>query len=810
MKKSTLFFVLMLTVSLYSNAQQTNASGTKQLLAGQRSAEKTNKSNQLELPPIVFTVRHQYKVDHHNTATFFPSAKHEHNNGRFIPGGALKLRRPDGVVETLLETKTGVIRDPDVHWDAQKIIFSMRENVHDSYHIYEMNVSDKSVKQLTFAKEVDDLFPFYLADGHIGFSSTREPKYCGCNRHIMANLYRMEPDGANIFQISKNTLFDSRGRMLPDGRILYDRWEYVDRNFGDTQSIWTCNPDGTNHVIYYGNNTPSPGAVIDARPIPGSDMITCLFAACHDRPWGAMTIIDRKLGIDGEKPVYRIWDAHLRKLIGDINYPSFNPDLLGNSMRRKIASPYPLSKEKILYTQMIRPNNEKTGLYLGIVDKSGNLLYEDKQYGCYEPVPLMPRKRPPIIPFRRDFVSKTGTFYVQDVYQGTHLKGIKRGDVKYLRVIESPEKRFWSKGALLSTVAPAVNWDELMNKRVLGIVPVNADGSAMFEVPTEKFVFFQLLDKDGVMLQSMRSGTYVQPGEVNSCVGCHEDRLSAARAASGTVSTQSKQITTLTKPVKAYSYFDNVQPVWDKYCTSCHNDDKPEGQKLNLTGGTGLVFNRSYSELWAKHWIKVVGSGPARHLEAKSWGAVASRIYPFITKNHGGINLKEKDPDAFRKVVEWIDVNAPYYPDYATSYYDNPYGRCPLTAAEVRQLEKLTGQKIFVSSGVRYYNIATYIDEKEQLNPRDAAFLKAFTSINFDEPAKSPVLRGVRSESVRGQVLQIIQIGKERINQNGRNESEGFRYCEMDAWREAKYQQRRNRELEFRKAIAEGRKIYDK
>jgi hypothetical protein len=770
-------------------------------------AGNVSEPDKWELPPIVFVVRHQYKRDHHNTATFFPSAKNEHNDGRFTGGGALKLRRSDGGVETLVEAQVGLIRDPDVDWDAKKIVFSMRKDIGDSYHIYEMNLADKAVKQLTFAKDVDDMFPFYLADGHIGFSSTREPKYCGCNRHIMANLYRMEPDGANIYQISKNTLFDSRGRMLPDGRILYDRWEYVDRNFGDSQALWTCNPDGTNHVIYYGNNTPSPGAVIDARPIPNSDMVTCLFVACHDRPWGAMAIIDRKLGIDGEKPVWRIWDNHLRKLIGDVSYPSFNPDLLGNSMQRKIASPYALSAEKILYTQMIRPNNEKTGLYLGIVDKSGNLLYEDKEYGCYEPVPLLPRRRPPVIPFRRDFVSETGTFYVQDVYQGTHLKGIKRGEVKFLRVVESPEKRFWSRGALLSTVAPAVNWDELMNKRVLGVVPVNADGSATFEVPSEKFVFFQLLDKDGVMLQSMRSGTYVQPGEVSACVGCHEDRLSAAAVTSAL--TGSRKVTKLTAAVKSYSYFDNVQPVLDKYCAGCHNEDKPEGRKLNLTGGTGIVFNRSYCELWAKHWIKVVGSGPARHLEAKSWGAVASRVYPFLTANHEGINLKEKDPAAFRKVVEWIDLNAPYYPDYATSYYDNPYGRCPLTAAEVRQLEKLTGQKIFVQSSVRYYDIPTYVDEKEQLNPRDATFLKAFTSVNFDEPAKSPLLQDL-AEPAKTQALQIIQLGKNRINQNGRNESEGFQYCEIDAWRETKYQQSRTRESQFRKAIAEKQKIYDR
>ncbi|NTV37822.1 MAG: hypothetical protein HGA82_01285, partial [Anaerolineales bacterium] len=98
------------------------------------------------------------------------------------------------------------------------------------------------------AKDVDDLDPLYLPDGSIVFSSTREPKYCMCNRHIMANLFRMDADGANIHQIGKSTLFEGHGTLMPDGRILYDRWEYVDRNFGDAQGLWTVNPDGTSHA----------------------------------------------------------------------------------------------------------------------------------------------------------------------------------------------------------------------------------------------------------------------------------------------------------------------------------------------------------------------------------------------------------------------------------------------------------------------------------------------------------------------------------------------------------------------------------
>jgi hypothetical protein len=61
---------------------------------------------------------------------------------------------------------------------------------------------------------------------------------------------------------------EGHGALMPDGQILYDRWEYVDRNFGDAQGLWTVHPDGTNHAVYWGNNTPAPGGVIDARPIP--------------------------------------------------------------------------------------------------------------------------------------------------------------------------------------------------------------------------------------------------------------------------------------------------------------------------------------------------------------------------------------------------------------------------------------------------------------------------------------------------------------------------------------------------------------
>lgn len=271
---------------------------------------------------MLYVERQQYARDHHNTETLFQWG--EINGEKFRPGSALKaVRLQTGEIRTILESPEGVIRDPELSFDGRKILFSWRKNREDFFHIYEVNTDGSGLKQLTFAQGVSDIDPLYLPDGGIVFSSSREPKYCMCNRHIMCNLYRMDADGANINQIGKSTLFEGHSALLNDGRIVYDRWEYVDRNFGDAQGLWTVNPDGTKHAIYYGNNTNSPGGVIDPRAIPGTDLLLCIFSSCHDRPWGALALIDRKLGVDGAEPVVHIWPEQARTMIGKGNYDKF-------------------------------------------------------------------------------------------------------------------------------------------------------------------------------------------------------------------------------------------------------------------------------------------------------------------------------------------------------------------------------------------------------------------------------------------------------------------------------------------------------
>jgi hypothetical protein len=235
--------------------------------------------------PILYVRRHQYPVAYHAIDTLFHTD--EDNTQLFSGPAALKLLdAASGETVTLVETE-GSVRDPEVHFDGQRIVFAKRRHIGEDYDIWEIRADGSGLRQLTSAEGVSDFDPFYLPDDSIAFSSTREPKYNQCSRDIGANLFRMEPDGANIHQISKNNLFDSQGTLMPDGRILYRRWEYVDRNFGDAHAIWTVNPDGTNPAIYWGNNTASPGGVYYPRVSFRARSKSCASSACTTFGCGA-------------------------------------------------------------------------------------------------------------------------------------------------------------------------------------------------------------------------------------------------------------------------------------------------------------------------------------------------------------------------------------------------------------------------------------------------------------------------------------------------------------------------------------------
>lgn len=770
--------------------------------------------------PIAFVARRQYAQDHHNTHTMFPSAEGEINDGAYRPGGAIRiLDTATGKTRTVEESAEGLFRDLECSYDATRLLYAFRPNLAGNSSIYERPVAGGLPRRLTRLPHVDDMDPTYLPSGQIVFSSTRDPKYVMCNRHTSANLYRMEADGANIVKIANSTLFERPTDILPDGRILYDRWEYNDRDFGSAQGLWAVSPDGTRAQTYYGNNSPT-GAVIDGRVVPGTSLVAATLTSTHDRPWGALALIDRTKAVDGRAAVVRTWPASLRDTIGEPGQPH-RIDAY-KSLKIKYEDPRPLSADYLLACRQIPGKGEKTGLYL--LDTFGNetLLYQEPgEWGVYDPTPLVPRAREPIHTEARDYADRPGAFLVQNVYEGTHMANVKPGEAKTLRIVESMPKRFicrreqWGGEGQQN---PAANWHSFEAKRVLGEVPIHEDGSAWFEVPQDKFVYFQVLDAEGRMLQSMRTGTQVQSGEAQSCVGCHENRLAAPPPAKAPPLALRQG--TPAKPLKRTLDFDTrtdtlaadaprpscnfiteVQPILTARCVSCHGYDLPAAD-LTLVPDKNTVFNAAYVDLWRNRGRKgirhgnllgAIGAGGTEFAPAKTWGSHASPLVKKLWDDPA--HAARVTPAERRRIQEWVDLNAPYYGDYATNYGQNPGGRSPLSWAE----HKALGIGWGLWHGVR------------QPAP-----------IYFDNPEKSPGLKNLPADK-RPAAIALIRKGLDRLRANPDIDWRGltavpgnpslsiqpYKPCPLDAWRLQRTALRDALEAENRRAIQSGKRHYD-
>lgn len=743
---------------------------------------------------ILYVERHQYAGDHHNTATLFQVG--EINTNKFAPGGAIKVYDVDsGTTRTLIKLSTGVMRDPEISFDGKRVIFSMRKNLEDGYHIYEIGLDGSNLKQLTSSEGVSDIDPLYLPDGDIVFTSTRQPKYCMCNRHIMGNLFRMGADGSNITQIGVSTLFEGHSSLLSDGRILYDRWEYVDRNFGDAQGLWTVNPDGTKHAIYYGNNTASPGGVIDGRQIPGTDLVVCIFGSCHDLPWGSLAVIDRKKGVDGRDPVVKIFPDEAINIVANGDLDSFK---WVKSFRYE--DPYPVNKEWFVVSRTLYPYPDwrkqkcgyKQGIYLVGMDGTEELLIEGER-SVFDPHIVEAPAKVVSLPTMRNFEDEKGQFYVENVYEGTHMQGVKKGEVKWLRVIESPEKRSWTWGGWQGQgeQAPALNWHSFENKQILGEVPVEEDGSASFMVPAGKFVFFQLLDKDKKMIQSMRSGVSLMPGEINGCVGCHEDRLSIPMPIPKRPIALTKKPVELTKwmgkePFK-FSFMEHVQPILDRRCVKCHDFDEKDRKKIVLAGDMNPFFNAAYINLYVNKAVSLVGGGPADIQQAYSWGSHVSRLSQIIERGHYGVKLTQKEKEY---LYAWMDLNGVYYPVYESAFDNTLAGRCPLTYEEVDRLSELTGVNVRALNG----------------HGR-----KMQAQIAFDRPEKSPILDAIRTDKAKyDEAVALIAAGRDRLKKTPRGDVERKLVpCERHEAMLQKYDEKVAEIAASNRKIANGEKYYD-
>ncbi|MHC4252802.1 MAG: HzsA-related protein, partial [Planctomycetota bacterium] len=477
-----------------------------------------------------------------------------------------------GEVRDVLEDPRGTIRDPCVHYDAKRILFSYRPGGEFTAHLYEIGVDGKGLRQLTRGI-YDDIEPTYLPDGGIAFVSGRAKRWVNCWLTQVAVLHRCDADGSNIRQLSANIEHDNTPWVLPDGRILYTRWEYVDRSQVHYHHLWTVNPDGTNHAAYYGNFRPGQ-LFIDAKPVPGTDRVVISNSPGHGRREheGHVAVCTPEHGPDDPRG--------MRNLTRGSNY----------------RDPWAFSERAFMAA--------RGRDILLINDKGAESVVLSGRNTVHEPRPLIARKRERVVPSRVDVTKTTGTLLIGDVRLGRKMEGVKPGEITKLLVLETLPKPINYTGGM----DPMSYGGTFTLERIVGTVPVEPDGSAHFELPADRAFFFVALDENNLSVKRMQSFLSVAPGETTSCVGCHEsrtqamppiERISAAKR-------PPSKVTPVAHVPDVIDFPRDVQPVLDRHCVRCHGYEKPAGGAPSkgpyaggviLTGDRGPMFSHSYFTL---------------------------------------------------------------------------------------------------------------------------------------------------------------------------------------------------------------------
>ncbi|HEX2958341.1 MAG TPA: hypothetical protein VHO70_16015 [Chitinispirillaceae bacterium] len=634
-----------------------------------------------------------------------------------VSGKGLELLTMNGYYGKVTHLlSNGEARHPDVSFDGKRAIFSWRGGTSGSsdYHLYEMDLTTLETHQLTSGSgEFSvDLDPCYLPNGNVVFVSTRYAQEIDCvGKHWVTNLMLCDKDGKYMRQVGFDQSPCLYPRLLPTGEVMYSRWDYNDKSHSYAHALFTMNPDGTAQREYCNNNSWWPTNIQQERPIPGSTKIMALFCGYHTRQWGKIGIIDINAGTqNGEgitlvAPVRLPKDDHLNKW-GDPNGGPFRfraEDAA--AFPKKGAAPldqwgqdgdmyaYPCPLDEKTFLVSLLPSyrrsssgwGERMGLFFMTVDGTRELLYLDANGSCMGAIPAMPRTTPPVLSSKVNYNDSMGTFQIMKINVGQSLQGVADGEITRLRVVElyfrsGPEesRAFFPShcgpgcinfgGATFHTEIATTNasWDA---KWIVGEIPVEKDGSVNFRAPARKPLFFQALNAKGQVVQTMRSWATLQPGEVFSCMGCHESKLSAPAPLTYVPIAMQKSSADL-EPFyglrREFNFDKEIQPIFNAKCISCHDGGaKSGGLDLRQSKAYDALTSHGSCDAFSKYvnWMHAEDSPLLQ--PPNRFGSSKSLLDKTVDAGHKDVKMTDEE---MRKIRCWIDIGVPRYGRYKDAF----------------------------------------------------------------------------------------------------------------------------------------------
>jgi hypothetical protein len=611
----------------------------------------------------------------------------------------------------------GCFADPEVSWDGRTLYFAWAERgsrvrggpvqecytPENTYHIFraDLDASGRAtrLRQLTDGPW-NDTDPCELPNGRVVFCSGRRGTTIRCNWDggypINNTLFSMEPDGSDPHWLSRHETGEWDPSVDHEGMLVYSRWDYMDRTAHWSHNLWTCYPDGRDPRAPHGNyprglddgpREPKwpdciPTAELGIRAVPGRPGLYVANTGQRYTRNGSVILID--LSVPDDRGL-----SQVRVVTPDQRYNDTQRG--GGVVRYWDASPWPLSDRFFLVAgtsrecvKQVKNGKEsrrwekaRNGLYY--VDVFGNreLLHDTGGTECMDPVPLQPRPRAPIIPEAtrqsvrtRRTVGALASVLILNVYE-SDFEWPEGTEIKRLRIVQGLPKTTGRHN--VPKVGDA--YEQQFPRFPLGTVPVMEDGSAWFQAPVGREIYFQALDGRGRAVQSMRSGTYVHPGERLTCAGCHEDKrrsrllpkaapLAMARAPGGKPWPIEPDVTDADGHFEVLTFARHIQPILDRRCAGCHreSDDRRAPALHDRTVDERSGWSASYRALVGRTFKyggdRRKGDQDYSRTTAGRFGALAAPLTKHFTAEHHDVELA---PEEWRTVVAWLDCLAPFY-----------------------------------------------------------------------------------------------------------------------------------------------------
>lgn len=544
---------------------------------------------------------------------------------------------------------TSSIADLKLHWDGDRAMFTqtMSDN---RWNVFEVKLNNGDCKKLIDNPEPDLEFydGTYLPDGRIIANSNIGYQGVPCvnGSDPVGNMVLYTPQSKNLRRLTFDQDANWNPVIMNNGRVMYTRWEYTDLTHYYTRIVMNMNPDGTEQKALYGSGAMFPNSTFDVQPLPGyASAFVGIISGHHGvARSGRLILFDPAKARKGAAGMLQEIPHRNRPIVEEVK------DRLVDGVWPQFIKPSPLNDTYFLVAAKL-DKNDLWGIYL--VDKFDNVtcLHKMEGEGYISPIAVRKTVTPPAIPDRVKLDDKQATVFIQDIYEGEGLKGIPRGTVKSLR-LHAYEYAYVQTQSDHNWHGIQSGWDI---KRMLGTVPVEEDGSVIFKIPANTPVSIQPLDKDGVAVQWMRSWLTGQPGEIVSCVGCHEDQNQIVIPKR--VIASQKAPHALTPPeggTRSFTFDLEVQPILDRACIACHNG---EGKAFDLRGGKkdGKGYGTSYLNLHP-YVHRQGGEGDMVVLYPYEYHPNTSELIRLLKKGHYNVQLTDAE---WRKIYNWIDYNAP-------------------------------------------------------------------------------------------------------------------------------------------------------